>query len=394
MITASIKATIYLFMISRTLCLALTLVAFLAAGIPASAAPPVGSAPLDRFILARMQWSHIPGLSAVVVKNGAIVWRGAYGFRDAAAAHPVTPDTLFELASVSKTVLAVAVLQLVEQGKLALDGDVNAALPFRVRNPNFPERPITPRMLLGHVSGIVDNWPVIEAHSVENTDAPVSLSDWFRGYLTAGGGWYSKEANFSRNPPGTAFTYSNQAAALSALAVEGASGEPFDRYCRGHIFAPLGMSESSYRLTGLDPSHIAMPQAWRGGRFVELGHHGFPDYPAGTLRTSAPQLARFLLMVMNGGEYRGVRLLAPATVRQMLTPQYPWLDSAIDLLWFNLWQGGEVLIGYEGEDPGVNTLMYFRPKDRAGVIVLANGSSRLPAIRLIAARLFEEAAHL
>ena len=341
-----------------------------------------------------MKWSHTPGLSAVVVKDGAIVWRGAYGFRDAAAMHPVTPDTLFELASLSKTVLAVAVLQLVEHGRLVLDRDISAALSFKVRNPNFPDWPITLRMLLGHVSGIEDNWPVIKAHSVENADAPVTLSDWFRGYLTSGGAWYSKEANFSRNPPGTAFTYSNQAAALSALAVEGASGEPFDQYCREHIFAPLGMNETSYRLAELDPSHIAIPQAWHGDSFVELGHHGFPDYPAGTLRTSAPQLAHFLLMIINGGEYRGVRLLAPAMVRQMLTPQYPLLDPAIGLLWFNIWQGGDVFIGHEGEDPGVNTLMYFRPKDRVGVIVLTNGTSRFPAIFTVATRLFEEAAHL
>lgn len=189
------------FMRSRILRLVFALCLAGTSGMSASAASPIGSTPLDRFILAQMQWSHIPGLSAVVVKNGAIVWRGAYGFRDAAEKHPVTPDTLFELASVSKTVLAVAVFQLVEQGKLALDGDVSAALPFRVRNPNFPDQPITLRMLLGHVSGIVDNWPVIKAHSVENADATVSLRDWFRGYLTAGGAWYSKDANFSRKPP-------------------------------------------------------------------------------------------------------------------------------------------------------------------------------------------------
>ncbi|MGB7933933.1 MAG: hypothetical protein WCH04_17245 [Gammaproteobacteria bacterium] len=78
----------------------------------------------------------------------------------------------------------------------------------------------------------------------------------------------------------------------------------------------------------------------------------------------------------------------------MITPQYPWLDPSIGLLWFNIWQGGDVLIGYEGEDPGVNTLMYFRPKDGEGVIVLANGISRSPAIFSVAVRLFEEAGHL
>jgi CubicO group peptidase (beta-lactamase class C family) len=169
---------------------------------------------------------------------------------------------------------------------------------------------------------------------------------------------------------------------------------PFDQYCREHIFKPLGMSETSYRLVDLDRSHIAIPQAWKGGGFVELGHRGFPDYPAGTLRTSAPQLAHFLLMFMNGGEYHGLRLLAPATVQQMRTPQYPGLQPAIGILWFTYPHDGGVVVGHEGEDPGVSTLMYFRPNDRVGVIVLANGNSTFPAIPAVAARLFNEAARL
>ena len=89
-----------------------------------------------------------------------------------------------------------------------------------------------------------------------------------------------------------------------------------------------------------------------------------------------------------------MRLLAPAMVRQMLTPQYPSLDPAIGMLWLIIPQDGDVIIGHEGEDPGVNTLMYFRPKDQVGVIVLSNGNSRFPATHVVAARLFDEAAHL
>jgi CubicO group peptidase (beta-lactamase class C family) len=372
---------------------ALCAAAALTARVPA-APPDFGAVPssLDSFILAQMRRSHTPGLSALIVKDGAIAWQRAYGFRDAAATSPVTSDTLFELASISKTVLSVAVMQLVEQGKLALDGDVSDILPFPVRNPGFPGRPITLHMLLGHVSSIVDNWPVIEAHSVENADAPISLRDWFSGYLTPGGPYYAQDANFARSPPGTAFAYSNQAVALSALAVESVSGVPFDQYCREHIFLPLGMTETSYRLADLDRAHIAIPQVWTGDAFKQLGHHGFPDYPVGALRTSAPQLARFLLMFMNGGEYQGARLLAPATVRQMRTPQYPTLEPAIGIIWFISRQGGDEYVGQEGADPGVSTLMYFRPRDQVGVIVLTNGDPQTSVTFAVAARLFEEAA--
>jgi CubicO group peptidase (beta-lactamase class C family) len=350
-----------------------------------------GSSALDQFIAAQMTASHAPGLSAVIVKAGQIAWRGAYGFRDAAATSPVTSDTLFELASVSKTILSVAAMQLEEQGKLSLDGDINAALPFAVRNPGFPTQAISAHMLLGHVSSIADNWPIIEMHSVTDGDAPISLLDWFTGYFTPGGAYYSKTANFSKVAPGSAFDYSNQGSALVALIVERISATPFDQYCKQHIFEPLGMSESSYRLADLDRTHIAIPQRWDGTAYQELGHHGFPDYPVGSLRTSAPQLARFLLMFMNGGEYQGVRVLRADTVMKMQTPQYPALEPAIGIIWFSFAQGADVWVGHEGGDPGVSTLMYFRPRDRVGVIVLSNGDPETSAVPKIADRLFAEA---
>jgi CubicO group peptidase (beta-lactamase class C family) len=369
-----------------------------AAGGPAdmsSPAPPDlgSSSALDQFIVAQMQASHVPGLSAVVVKGGQIAWRGAYGFRDGAQKSAVTSDTLFELASISKTTLSVAFMQLEEAGKLKLDDDVNGALPFQVRNPNFPTQAITHHMLLGHVSSVADNWPVIETKTVSGMDAPITLSDWFTGYFTPGGAYYSQTANFSTMAPGTKFDYSNQGSALEALVIERATGTPYDQYCKEHIFTPLGMTETSYRLADVDLSHLAIPQKWNGTAYEELGHHGYPDYPVGTLRTSAPQLARFLMMFMNGGEYQGTRLLADATVQKMRTPQYPALDPAIGIIWFSFKMGTDEYVGHEGGDPGVSTLMYFRPRDLVGVIVLTNGdpeTSQPSVTAAVADKLFLE----
>jgi CubicO group peptidase (beta-lactamase class C family) len=349
----------------------------------------LGSSPLDDYIRGQMALSHAPGLSAAIVKGGQIAWKAAYGFRDAAQAIPVTSDTLFQLASVSKTVLSVAVMQLVEQGKLALDDDVDNSLPFMVRNPSFPSTAITYHMLLSHVGSINDNWPVIDGMTVTNMDAPISLIDWFTGYFTPGGAYYSKTGNFTTSAPATMFSYSNQGTALVGLLVERISGTPYDQYCRQHIFQPLGMTETSYRLADLDPSHIAIPQMWNGTSYDELGHHGYPDYPVGTLRTSAPQLARFLLAFMNGGELEGTRILKADTVTQMRTPQYPMIDPTIGIIWFTFMLGPDVVIGHEGGDPGTSTLMYFRPSDNVGVILLSNGDPQTAVLPDIAIHLFD-----
>jgi len=113
---------------------------------------------LDSFIVAKMSQYHIPGLAASIVKEGDIYWTCAYGFANIEDSIEVTDTTLFMLASVSKTVTGVALMQLWEAGLFQLDNDINNYLPFEVHNPNFPDSVITFRMLLTHTSSINDNW--------------------------------------------------------------------------------------------------------------------------------------------------------------------------------------------------------------------------------------------
>jgi len=116
---------------------------------------------LDDFILTQMNQNHIPGLSACIIKRGAVVWRGNYGMANFTNNIPVSSTTVFMLASVAKTVTATALMQVYENGGYQLDDSINAHLPFAVRNPNHPDTPITFRMLLTHTSAIRDNWDVM-----------------------------------------------------------------------------------------------------------------------------------------------------------------------------------------------------------------------------------------
>jgi CubicO group peptidase (beta-lactamase class C family) len=315
----------------------------------------------------------VPGLSAAIVKGDRIVCTAAAGLANIDEDRPVTPDTLFLVASVSKTVTATAIMQLYEQGKFGLDDDVNDYLPYRISIPASPDLPITFRQLLTHTSSIADNWSTIDSLLTKGEDSPLALADFTRGYLTPDGPYYNKDANFESGEPGTVSSYSNMGAVLLGYLVEVISGVPFDQYCRDHILAPLGMTATTWRLAGIDRSRLAMPYRTRRSRFSAIGQYGEPDYPDGMLRTSVVELARFMIAYLQGGSLNGATILKPNTIAQMLTPQ-TGLDPSQGLIWFRDDYGDREVWGHDGSDIGAGAEIWFDPKTKTGVILMTNGA--------------------
>ncbi len=200
---------------------------------------------LDDFMEARLQAERIPGLAASIVKSGRIVWSKGYGWANIASRVPMNPDhTVQNIASVSKTVTATAVMQLVEKGQLDLDADVDSALPFTVRNPFHPQTPITARLLLTHQSSIADGPAYGETYGCG--DPSTSLAAWLPDYLTPSGRLYRPTDSFHPWKPGERWQYSNIGYGLLGYLVERVSGEPFPRYTRERIFEPLGMRRTGW----------------------------------------------------------------------------------------------------------------------------------------------------
>ena len=157
-------------------------VAFVLATLIGLVAALPASAGLDRFIERQMERAHVPGLAAGIVKHGTLVWSRGYGWADVEGAVPATDDTLFMLASVSKTVTGTAVLTLHDAGKLDLDADVNRYLPFAVRNPNHRQKAITTRQLLTHSASLRDDDNLLfDLYTVG--DAAMPLGQFLRRYL-------------------------------------------------------------------------------------------------------------------------------------------------------------------------------------------------------------------
>jgi len=320
-----------------------------------------------------MAEQHIPGLAAALVDSGRVIWLGAYGFADVAAGRRATDSTPFQIASVSKTVTATLLMTLQAEGRFDLDDDIDRYLPFRVRNPSHPAVPITVRQLLNHRSSIKDNMAFYgPLWGQSNGDDLTPLDTYLRSYLTPGGKDYSLE-NFLEVAPGDSTLYCNTCYALIGYLAQVISGVPFTKLSDSVLFRPLGMRETHWFAKDFAANGPATPHRYAADTgFVAHGQNGYPDWPAGTLRTSIRDLARFLVMYLDDGMAGGQRVIPASVVEQMAPAD---LRNGF-LTWFPFGVStGDVLLSHGGGDVGVRTFLALSRRGKRGVIVLTNGET-------------------
>lgn len=350
---------------------------------------------VDAFISGKMADAHVLGLSACIIEQGRVTWAAGYGDADRGLGTSATARTGFSLASVAKVIAAVAIMQLYEEGAFDLDDDVSPYLDFPVRNPDYPDTPISFRMLLTHTSSIRDDWSILDANYCDG-DSPIALGEYMEGYLVPGGDYNTPNCWASRLP-GTRYAYSNIGFGLVGHLVEALSGDDFDTWCNEKIFDPLGMDRTRWFLRDLDPAQLAMPYRYNRltRRYTAAGHYGYPDYPSGQLRAPVLDLAHLFIAVMGDGTWQGVRILDEATLSEMKRVQFPEIEPTQGLCFYTKTDGGQTYIGHDGGDVGVATEMFHRPSDDTGVILLGNGEAFFPreyqAFLDIERRLFDEA---
>jgi CubicO group peptidase (beta-lactamase class C family) len=399
---------------------------------PWAAAQPVpgGRAMLDAELKAVVDDPDMPlaSLAAVALRDGKLVYQGQFGYRvidakDAGKSLPVTPATLFKVASVSKLVTAMGAMRLVEQGKLDLDADISRYLGFKLRNPHFPDAPITTRMLLSHTSSLRDGGGYTFAFG----PSLQSILDPAGANYGTGAQWAGASLDSDR-APGKYFNYVNLNWGVLGTVMEAASGQRFDRYMKSAVLAPLGIA-GHFNAEELTPDEIAnlavlyrkrsgetawdahgpwvaqtddfkgqVPPPRKGlDRYVP-GTNAIPFSPQSGLRVSAAGLARLMRLLLNGGELDGVRLLQTGTVSAMLQEQWRYDgsrrngDNYHGL--FNAWglgvqrfldqgapghgdrlvaQGGLSGYGHLGFAYGLNAAFIFDPARHIGLIYIIGG---------------------
>lgn len=328
---------------------------------------------MDSVVNSEMKRMHIAGFEACAIKDGKIIWTGYYGYQNLEKRIPVNEKTLFDVASTTKTITCAALSQLLSQKKLNLDDDINKYLDFKVRNPNYPDIPITIGQILRHRSSICDNADYLSQFwDFNNGDPKIPLNVFLRDYLSANGVHYDVKNNFLPTAPNTQSKYSNIGIAIIGYIVERISGKPFSVYCKENIFVPLSMNRTGWFLSEIDSQNVAMPYHYNDSShtYQPLGHGGFPDYPSGALKTNIDELSHFLIAWTQKGKWANRQVFDSLTIQQ-LTPTeinlgfYVWFLCATNK--------SAILYCHTGSGNGISTFISYNPINKKGLIFLTNG---------------------
>jgi CubicO group peptidase (beta-lactamase class C family) len=324
----------------------------------------------DGFWSAKIDGGPIAGATVAVVKDGQLFFAKGYGYEDVEKRVPVDPEmTLFRPGSVSKLFTWTAVMQLVEQGKLDLDKDVNTYLKDAKLPATFPQ-PITLRNIMTHTSGLEDGGIGYLMAKTEKDLIPL-------------GEWLNKHPPARVRPPTTDFTdgtgasYSNYATGLAGYIVEIVSGMPFDDYVEQHIFKPLGMTRSTFR----EPLPPNLLPRMSGGYVFENGAYERKPFefihivgPAGSLSATATDMAKFMLAHLQNGSLGEARILSPETVQRMhartLSPD-PALNGGA-LGFYETYLNGHRIIGHGGDTVYFHSALAILPEANLGLFVSIN----------------------
>jgi CubicO group peptidase (beta-lactamase class C family) len=328
---------------------------------------------LDPEIERSLKLGRIPSLAIVLVSGDRVVWTRSAGLANIRVKTPAACDTVYLIASTFKTMSATALLQQMEKGKFKLDDRVNDYLTeFKIEGEN-KRYPVTFRHLLTHTSGLPTDFG---RHAVWEDQGTKSLADYLRGRL-----------RLSRRP-GQRVVYSNIAFTLVAYLVENFSGVPFKDYMRKNVFAPVEMRDTAFEPRADMAERLAipyMPVRRRGGVFRPVDWVKADAWPAGVVYGTAIDQARWLMANLNGGIYKGRRIIGEATLREMMTRQYDrfagpinggWLNetSGYGLAWWVSKLNGETVIAHSGSVNGYTAFLAGNLDRRTGVAILTNGN--------------------
>ena len=328
---------------------------------------------MDDYARTRFRVRDVVGGAVVIALNGEIVYGYDYGYKNVSKTKPVTLDTCFHAASVTKMVSAIGLMQLLTDLDISLDTPVQEITGFPVENPSFPGQPITVRQVMSHTSSfqqvqyLTPNW--------EN--------------MKVGGSYYS-----TKNAPGTAYEYSNMNGGLLGAMIEALSGDSVNTYMQRSVFEPLGINAAYHAALLPDTSDLSAKMKKNGTiyRSADKELETFKQYndvcdprqntdiTSGSLYISANGLMRIVMMLANGGELDGERILPEETVALMMQEQHLIEGSSVQAeskygLCISRVEGlpGGTWYGHQGMWQGMTSDAYYQPDTGLCVVVLANG---------------------
>jgi CubicO group peptidase (beta-lactamase class C family) len=311
------------------------------------------------------------GLAVGVVRDGSLAFFYGHGVADIASDTPVTEDTVFRIGSVTKTFTAIAVMQLSEQGSIDLDAPANDYLrAYKLVAAKATHRPATVRHLLTYTAGLPQavylsrTFRPTLGEMVEFGQRVPTLAEFYRGELHL------------VVEPGAMHIYSNHSYATLGQIVEDVSGEPLDRYFRGHIFEPLGMEQTDLLRSERVRGRLATEYALRSHGPRPLRDCDLITAGGGGIYSTTRDMARYVATLLGGGANERGLVLKPETLAAMFAPQYqpdPRL-SGVGLAFYRRDVGGHLIVEKDGLVRGFASQMFVAPHDGVGVVAFTNGA--------------------
>lgn len=322
--------------------------------------------------------SDLPGFSVAIVSENEVLYENSFGYANKESQIDFETTTIQNLGSVSKTVVGLALIKAIEEGKLTMDTEINNILPFQVVNPSFKDSPILIRHLANHTSTILDtkNYGktyILDENFIENENihqdflgflrshSSIELKDFLFNVMNKEGDWYRKK-NFLKAEPGSTKEYSNLNAALTAYIIEIATETPFEEYTQTNIFEPLGMYNTSWKI---EKENIGKMSTLYFPAGKQVPRYQLITYPDGGLFTNTEDLSNYLQEMIKA--YSGNSTYLPAEYAKLMLPGDDDMNRAF-------WGMGEQSrnIGHGGSDPGIQTDLQFNADRKIGRIILTN----------------------
>lgn len=317
---------------------------------------------LERFVDAELGGRKHPGSSLSLIDGDNIVWSKGFGYSNVDEKSNASPTTVYRCASVTKPVVTVGLLQLMEEGEFNLDDEVNKHLDIKIRDVDG-EQP-TIRDLLTHQSGMPTRVPPIFLMEEE----PLTMRN------------YIESAARSVRPRGEKWAYCNTAYMIVGYLIELFTSQTYDEYVTENVLKPLGMNSSSFTLTPAIEKNLAQGYKRAGGPenpLIPVSPYllgTVPEDPAGSLYSTVLDLANFLIMNMNGGVFKGKKVLEEETINEMQKLQVSSGNSrsGMGLTWFYTIHDDHIMLNHTGGLPDFTNNVCFYPEERIGVCWLSN----------------------
>lgn len=332
--------------------------------------------------------SRIPGLGVSLVSEKGILYVDGFGLRNRNQKMRYDSVTVQPVASISKTMVAIALMKLVETGKLDLHADINNFLPFKVVNPNFPKSKITLFQLATHTSSITDTdesddggYYILDKNASKKIfpkgaynyykkylkNGNLELEDYLQSFLSANGKNFNKSI-FGKFKPDQEYVYSNVGTSLAAYVVELVSGQPFEKFTEEHIFKPLGMKNTGWHKMDVDSSNLTDLHFQNGSKVPD---YSLIAFPAGGLHTNSYDMGKFLHEIIKGYNGQG-SLLKSESYQFMLTNRLTGsnMKKKRGIFWSVDTAGNN--IGHDGAEIGTASQMIFNPRLNKGFFMMVN----------------------